>query len=70
MRFLGIPALLEHTIAGVQHRSVGPRLMTGRGTLELINTTEASKEGTCHLGYMKDEPQSTPTCSGISLNRC
>ena len=27
MRFLGIAALLEHTIAGVQHRSVWPGLM-------------------------------------------
>ena len=27
MRFLGIAALLEHTIADVQHRSVWPGLM-------------------------------------------
>ena len=26
MRFLGIAARLEHTIAGMQHRSVWPRL--------------------------------------------
>ena len=29
MRFLGIAALLEHSIADVQHRSLWPGLITG-----------------------------------------